>query len=75
LICLFSDLCGFIRKESGLNRMVLSGGCFQNSILLSGTIRALQDNKFEVFTHEQVPTNDDGIALGQAVVAAAVVKK
>jgi hydrogenase maturation protein HypF len=75
LICLFSDLCNVIRKESGLNRVVLSGGCFQNATLLSGMIRALLDNKFEVFTHEQVPTNDGGIALGQAVVAAAVAKK
>jgi hydrogenase maturation factor HypF (carbamoyltransferase family) len=37
-------------------------------------IRVLQDNQFDVFTHQQVPTNDGGIALGQAVVAAAVAK-
>jgi hydrogenase maturation protein HypF len=74
LICLFSDLCDVIRKESGLNRVVLSGGCFQNATLLSGMMRALQDNQFDVFTHQQVPTNDGGIALGQAVVAAAVAK-
>ena len=74
LICLFSDLCDVIRKESGLNRVVLSGGCFQNATLLSGMIRVLQDNQFDVFTHQQVPTNDGGIALGQAVVAAAVAK-
>jgi hydrogenase maturation protein HypF len=55
-----------------LNRVVLSGGCFQNSILLSGMLRVLQSNQFEVFTHEQVPTNDGGIAMGQAVVAAAI---
>ena len=75
LIHLFCDLCDVIRKESGLNRVVLSGGCFQNATLLSGMIRTLQDNKFEVFSHEQVPTNDGGIALGQAVAAAAVAKK
>jgi len=72
LICLFSDLCALIRKESGLNRVVLSGGCFQNATLLSGLIRALQERRFEVFSHEKVPTNDGGIALGQAVVAAAM---
>jgi hydrogenase maturation protein HypF len=71
LVCLFSELCAVVRKESGLNRVVLSGGCFQNATLLSGMIRALQDHRFEVFTHEQVPTNDGGICLGQAVVAAA----
>jgi hydrogenase maturation protein HypF len=71
LICLFADLCNMIRMDRGLNRVVLSGGCFQNANLLSGMIRALEDNKFEVFSHEQVPTNDGGISLGQAVVAAA----
>jgi hydrogenase maturation protein HypF len=75
LIHLFCDLCDVIRKESGLNRVVLSGGCFQNATLLSKMIRTLQDNNFEVFSHEQVPTNDGGIALGQAVAAAAVAKK
>ena len=71
LICLFADLCDMIRKDSGLNRVVLSGGCFQNATLLAGMIRSLEENKFEVFSHEQVPTNDGGISLGQAVVAAA----
>jgi hydrogenase maturation protein HypF len=71
LICLFADLCKVIRKNSSLNRVVLSGGCFQNATLLSGLIPALENEKFEVFVHEQVPTNDGGIALGQAVVAAA----
>jgi hydrogenase maturation protein HypF len=71
LICLFADLCKVLRKDSGLNRVVLSGGCFQNAILLSGLILALSEEKFEVFAHEQVPTNDGGIALGQAVAAAA----
>ena len=72
LIHLFANLCEVIRSDRGLNRVVLSGGCFQNSILLSGMLRVLQGKKFEVFTHEQVPTNDGGIALGQAVVAAAI---
>jgi hydrogenase maturation protein HypF len=72
LICLFADLCKVLRKDSGLNRVVLSGGCFQNATLLSGLIQALSEEKFEVFAHEQVPANDGGIALGQAVVAAAV---
>jgi hydrogenase maturation protein HypF len=72
LIHLFANLCEVIRSDRGLNRVVLSGGCFQNSILLSGMLRVLQSNQFEVFTHEQVPTNDGGIAMGQAVVAAAI---
>jgi hydrogenase maturation protein HypF len=70
LIDLFSLVCRTIRKDSGLNRVVLSGGCFQNAILLTGLIDALQKKKFEVYAHQLVPTNDGGIALGQAVIAA-----
>ena len=75
LICLFTDLCVRIGKERELNRVVLSGGVFQNSILLTGLTRALEKKDFKVFSHQQVPTNDGGIALGQAVVAAARIKR
>jgi hydrogenase maturation protein HypF len=75
LIQLFSDVCEELKRESGLNRVVLSGGCFQNATLLSGMIRTLQNRKFEVYSHEQVPTNDGGISLGQAVAAAAMYKE
>ena len=71
LIRIFVDICTDIRQERELNRVVLSGGCFQNATLLSGMIRELQRRRFEVFAHEQVPANDGGISLGQAVVAAA----
>ncbi len=74
LIRLFADICNDIRKERQLNRVVLSGGCFQNSTLLSGLIRKFHKNRFEVFAHEQVPCNDGGIALGQALVAAAIIQ-
>ena len=72
-IRLFADFCDAVRRESDLNRVVLSGGCFQNATLLSGLIQALHDKEFVVFTHQQVPANDGGISLGQAVVAAAKV--
>ncbi len=72
LIRLFAEFCDLIRRENDLNRVVLSGGCFQNATLLSGLMQALHAKKFEVFTHQQVPANDGGISLGQAVVAAAV---
>jgi len=71
LIALFAEICVSLRQNRDLNRVVLSGGCFQNSILLSGMIRELRFRDFEVFAHQQVPTNDGGISLGQAVVAAA----
>jgi hydrogenase maturation protein HypF len=75
LIHLFARLCDVIRKEHSLNRVVLSGGVFQNSLLLTGLVEALEKNKFQVFTHRLVPTNDGGISLGQAMVAAAVARK
>lgn len=72
LITLFAELCTSIRRSAGLKRVVLSGGCFQNAILLTGLIRELELRNFEVFSHRQVPCNDGGIALGQALIAAAV---
>ncbi len=72
LIRLFTDLCAVIGKDRGLDRVVLSGGVFQNSILLTGLTDALEKRRFTVFSHRQVPSNDGGIALGQAVVAAAI---
>ncbi|MEW6671610.1 MAG: carbamoyltransferase HypF [Thermodesulfobacteriota bacterium] len=71
LIRLFSDLCGAVRADSGLSRVALSGGVFQNAILLAGLEKALGDKGFEVYSHRQVPANDGGISLGQAVIAAA----
>jgi len=72
LIRLFAEFCDVVRRESGLNRVVLSGGCFQNATLLSGLIQALHNKEFAVFSHQQVPANDGGISLGQAAVAAAM---
>jgi len=69
LIVLFADLCETLRWERRINHVVLSGGVFQNTLLLKGLIRALTLRNFTVFSHGQVPTNDGGIALGQAIVA------
>ena len=52
--------------------MALSGGVFQNSILLTGIINELEKDGFKVLTHKNVPPNDGGLSLGQAVVAAAI---
>jgi len=72
LIRLFTDLCSVLRKDTGCNRVVLSGGVFQNALLLSGIRRALEKSRFDVYSHAKVPTNDGGISFGQAAVAAAV---
>lgn len=58
-----------IREQQGLNRVALSGGVFQNRVLLEITSKLLSAAGFEVFTHHRVPTGDGGIALGQAAVA------
>jgi hydrogenase maturation protein HypF len=66
-----SDVCGKVRNACGVNRVVLSGGSFQNKLLTNGTYRSLAAEGFEVFTHRLVPPNDGGLALGQAVIAGA----
>ncbi|MGD9875295.1 acylphosphatase [Desulfococcus sp.] len=73
LIRQFTTLCTDIRCNTGLDRVVLSGGAFQNVILLKGLTRALTGAGFSVFSHARVPTHDGGISLGQAMVAAATV--
>ncbi len=63
------EMCRLIADETGINQVALSGGVFQNRLLLRKTIKLLENSGFQVFTHRQVPCNDGGISLGQAVVA------
>ena len=63
-----------LREETGLSQVALSGGVFQNMTLLQRTMELLRANKFEVFVHKQVPANDGGLALGQALIASQVGK-
>jgi hydrogenase maturation protein HypF len=69
------DTCRRIRARAGLNRVCLSGGTFQNMRLLAATTTGLRKAGFDVFLHAKVPPNDGGIALGQAVIAAAVMRQ
>jgi hydrogenase maturation protein HypF len=56
----------------GRERVVLTGGCFQNRYLAEHTIRRLRREGFQPYWHQRVPPNDGGIALGQAVAASTV---
>ncbi len=60
-----------IRDRTGLETVALSGGVFQNLLLETTTVAALEDLGFRVLTHARVPPNDGGISLGQAAVAGA----
>jgi hydrogenase maturation protein HypF len=62
-------VCDDMRERREIQEVVLSGGVWQNMVLLSQTVDVLQDNDFTVYVHRQVPANDGGIALGQAAVA------
>ncbi|MGO9608168.1 MAG: carbamoyltransferase HypF [Verrucomicrobiia bacterium] len=69
------DTCRFLRGQRNLNVVALSGGVFQNELLLRRTVEALQSRHFRVFTNTAVPPNDGGLALGQAAVAAERMKR
>ena len=64
-----SQVCRLIASETGIYQVALSGGVFQNRLLLNKTASLLEKSGFQVFIHRQVPCNDGGISLGQAVIA------
>jgi hydrogenase maturation protein HypF len=68
---LIVDGCVYLREQHGLATVALSGGVFQNLLLLGRTVTGLEAQGFTVLTHSRVPCNDGGISLGQAVIAAA----
>lgn len=68
LIQIYSEVTKEARDETGIDQIVLSGGVFQNMVLFEHTILALEKANFKVYTHSQVPTNDGGISLGQAMI-------
>jgi hydrogenase maturation protein HypF len=66
---LIADTADRLREETGIERVALSGGVFQNVLLLRLTRAALAARHLQVLTHRLVPPNDGGLALGQVAVA------
>jgi len=69
IILAIFDSVNAMRTKSGINKVVLSGGVFQNKYLSEKTMDLLRKNNFEVYSHSIVPANDGGLALGQLAVA------
>jgi hydrogenase maturation protein HypF len=75
IIELFADIALENSKKEGLKDVVLSGGVFQNEIILSGMMNALQNRGLNPYCNKLVPANDGGISLGQAVIGRALLQK
>lgn len=69
LCALGLELSKRLRLQTGIREVALSGGVWQNQILLDLTRAVLSNEGFTVYTHRQTPANDGGLALGQAAVA------
>ncbi|OCL27742.1 carbamoyltransferase HypF [Orenia metallireducens] len=69
IIALSIEICKLLRDKYEINQVALSGGVFQNEIILKGIYAGLKRDGFKVYTHAQIPCNDGGLALGQLVVA------
>jgi len=68
------DICKRLRELHRIKDVALSGGVFQNNYIFVGLVKALEKQEFKVYTHSIIPTNDGGIALGQIVIANAILK-
>ncbi|WP_238948349.1 carbamoyltransferase HypF [Clostridium sp. YIM B02569] len=69
------DLVCKLREKENIDKVVLSGGVFENHYLLKGIYVNLIKQGFKVFYNEQIPTNDEGISFGQLHVANAIIEK
>ena len=67
-------VCLMLRETTGVGAAALSGGVFQNVLLLERTVAGLEQAGFRVLTHSRVPPNDGGISLGQVAIAAELLR-
>ena len=75
LVDLLSLACVEVRRGTSIGTVALSGGVFQNAIVLTRLRRSLEGLGFEVLTHKLIPPNDACISLGQVAIAAAILAK
>lgn len=75
LAVMIEKACAYIREREGLHTAALSGGVFQNQLLLRLVADRLKAKGFQVLTHSLIPPNDGGIALGQALAAMVALNK
>ena len=74
LVEMLVRICHIIRQRYGIEKVALSGGVFQNALLLSKSLKRLREEGFIPLAHSKVPTNDGGISLGQVVIARALME-
>jgi hydrogenase maturation protein HypF len=72
---LLATACFNAREQTGLDVVALSGGVFQNKLLLEQLMQRLKEMAFQVYINRRVPPNDGGISLGQIAVAAVHMQK
>ncbi|GER91068.1 carbamoyltransferase [Dictyobacter vulcani] len=68
---LLANACNEVREQSGLQKVALSGGIFQNRLIVEELVRILHTQSFAVYLNQKVPANDGGLSLGQLAIAAA----
>ncbi|HLH60973.1 MAG TPA: carbamoyltransferase HypF [Ktedonobacteraceae bacterium] len=74
IAALLAATCAGVRAHTGMNIVALSGGVFQNRLLLEQLVACLEELSFQVYINRLVPPNDGGLSLGQLAVAAARLK-
>ncbi len=69
LVDMAAAQCAYARSQTGLNRVVLSGGSFQNMYIMNRLPNRLREDNFDVYHHSRVSTNDEGLSVGQIMIA------
>jgi hydrogenase maturation protein HypF len=70
IVEVITEVCTRLSNETGIKKVVLSGGSFQNKYLVTLSENKLNQSGFSVFMNQHIPANDSGIALGQTIIAA-----